>query len=246
MQALADPFTNIGFPYPQLSGFVKGAIRIGQLLPSAHGSYYRWASASGAELWVVVDASRRVVSSNPHFSGKGHMSFRVGGFHSEPPTDYPLLEGAITGWAGADPVDPDAWLCPLTVSLPDFDIQKESVRVSSLLDLQVAAFATSIRVLPSEAEFLASQEEIPSVMGPVKFSPEYFIPTSLCRATFAGRVQEGSVLENDLSRQKFHHIVVQTAAGSLDVVAEKSMVAGPPTVGGVVEGDFWLSGRPRS
>ncbi len=63
---------------------------------------------------------------------------------------------------------------------------------------------------------------------------------------FAGHVQRALMVTNPVSRLQFHHILVQNAAGLLDIVADPAIVQGRPVEAGVVSGEFWLSGRVLS
>ena len=62
-------------------------------------------------------------------------------------------------------------------------------------------------------------------------------------ANFAGHVEGAEVVTNPISNRPFHHLVVRTGAGVFDVVADPAIPSGTPEVGGVVHGEFWLSGR---
>ena len=46
-----------------------------------------------------------------------------------------------------------------------------------------------------------------------------------------------------LSEASFYWILVDTLGGLYDVVVDPTLIAEPPTIGNIVSGTFWLSGR---
>ena len=61
--------------------------------------------------------------------------------------------------------------------------------------------------------------------------------------TAAASGERAEVLVNRFTDQPFHTLRVRTFGGTFDVVAHPSLVADEPQVGGVAQGNFWLSAR---
>jgi len=251
---LPNHFTNIGFVMDRpedLFPLAKQAVESGRSVDTPRGRYFVWAPGAGAEIWVGLNKSNEIMGVEPFFAGSGRMSFRLEALMSSPPV-YEGLEGGLSGWADARPGEPTSGLCPLIIDLPDFDLQRDRLEMSSVLMLQVAAFANSpVESYPSDSAYYESQAR----HGPTKFASEFFIPSGLfvprdqpnrpprAYATFAGHVERATLLENPTSRRSFHHVLVKTAAGLLDVVADPTLMSRQPVVTGVVTGEFWLTGR---
>jgi head-tail adaptor len=62
-------------------------------------------------------------------------------------------------------------------------------------------------------------------------------------ALFTGRVLDTGELTNGWSGATFLWARVRTLGGEVDVVADPEIVTGDATVGGVAQGEFWMSGR---
>ncbi len=206
-----------------------------------------WSPGEGVALWVGMDKrTDEILGCDPSFSGEGEMKLGLESFATDPPI-YAGLEGGLSGWANASDESPDTGLCPVIIDLPAFDIERPRLRPGRVVRLQVSAFAHSLRCFDTdEAFFSAPGNTTPKGR---RFSPEFFIPSGTfeqpnrAHAVFAGHVQRALVKTNPVSRLQFHHILVQTAAGLLDIVANPAVVQGRPVEAGVVSGEFWLSGR---
>jgi hypothetical protein len=48
---------------------------------------------------------------------------------------------------------------------------------------------------------------------------------------------------NQRTKANFYWFLVETLGGEIDVVADPKLIASEPQLGGVVSGQFWLSGR---
>ncbi|MDH5507500.1 MAG: hypothetical protein OEZ02_09795, partial [Anaerolineae bacterium] len=88
----------------------------------------------------------------------------------------------------------------------------------------------------------------------LKFSPESFIPagtflfnedddTPYARAVFTGKVLKTAKLTNGHTGRPFYWAHVRTLGGEVDVVADPDVLEGELVEGGIVYGDFWLSGK---
>ena len=60
---------------------------------------------------------------------------------------------------------------------------------------------------------------------------------------FAGEIKEFDLRTNQLSGENFYRFLIETLGGEIDVVADPKFVPEEPKIGGIVSGQFWLSGR---
>ena len=87
----------------------------------------------------------------------------------------------------------------------------------------------------------ASQSFIPSGL----FSPggETTEPP-LASAIFTGHIRAAEVRTNEVTGAEYFWAFVSTLGGDFDVVIDPELVSNPvPAAGGVLQGEFWLSGR---
>lgn len=225
---------------------VRQAARSGeQVGRSGKFHYVLWTPGEGIELWVQMTPQETIVGCSPFFSGAGQMYMGVMQVAETPnrPTD-----GFFQGWANPEPGHTDAGLYPFAVTVPDFLLVRDKVLVSSIVQLQVSAFADSLHCYLDDDEFhrrVASQDDS-------QLATEAFVPVGvldetgmkpIAEAVFTGHVLSADIRANPVTGRKFHALTVQTLGGMLDVIADPSVTTGLPQAGGVVYGTFWLSGR---
>ena len=207
--------------------------------------YVLWTPGEGIELWVLMTAQETIVGCNPFFSGLGRMRMGVMQVAETPnrPTD-----GFFQGWANPETGHTDLGLYPFAVSVPDFQLVRDKVLVSSIIQIQVCAFADSLHCYQDDDEF----HRRTAGEGESQLGTEAFIPVGVLDETsgrpraevvFTGHIQSAEIRVNPVTNRKFHALVVQTLGGVVDVAADPSTVTGLPGAGGVVYGTFWLAGH---
>ena len=262
---MTSHYNNIGFKIEskeEMRDFIPQACEAAEIaLEVAQGKYGYWSPGNGVEVWINLDTENNLTQCTPHFAGEGR--FRVGVTNFFMDEEYPL-EGSF--YAMADPSGNDAktGTCPVVIDIVDFAAASARVNCPQIVTLQVAAFAHELKCYPDDASFKEEQrvkrkkEEESKAKKEGKdeilFSPEFFIPAGLfgvpenehpcARAVFAGHVQKVEKVVNTFSGRSFYWLLVRTLGGpTLDVVVDPADVEGAPVVNGVIEGDFWLSGR---
>lgn len=244
-------FGAIGFPAEatdDLPRLLARASRRAETFRCSAGRYLRWASPSGAELWIHLDRSGELVSVQPHFVGASEVPVRVTGAVSHPADS--ALEGMFHAWA--DPVaaeggEPEG-AYPFLFAAPDARLHDGKARPFEVV-AQVAAFPHEVVAFESTEAFEAGRG------GEIGLAPESFIPSGLFlppdqpdaapepMAVFAGRVRSRGEAVNDLTDAPFGWATVDTLGGSFDVVLDPELMDAPPAVGSILAGTFWLSGR---
>jgi hypothetical protein len=218
-----------------------------------------WPAAQREQLWAQVDPNGSLVGLNPHFVGTARMWVAV--VSAEPDEQFPL-DGSLRCWASPRGDDPESGLYPFLVDVPDFHVTAAGLALPWFGRLQVAAFARSLECWPDDQAYEASEEAKWGGAGtperPIRgFAAESFVPSGLFPATgddagfretataiFTGHVVDAEAAVNLETGGAYRHAVVRTLGGEMDVVADPSVIAGEPAAGGVVQGSFWLSGRP--
>ena len=59
----------------------------------------------------------------------------------------------------------------------------------------------------------------------------------------SGKIKEFELKKNQLSGGNFYWFLVETSGGEIDVVADPKLIPQEPQTGGIIYGNFWLSGR---
>jgi hypothetical protein len=239
--------SDIGFELNSEDDFhqlASQACEEGEAWEADSGTYVRWAPGEGIELWAQLDQDNDVIGLNPHFRGKGLM--RVGLTEEVPRPEGTCLDGAFNAWANPSESDPETGEFPLVFDVPNYRLNK--VRLPSILQVQLAAFAHELQSYESDQAYEQSQSE------EIKFASESFIPSGLFRpegrateppqahAIFTGHVRETSIVTNPVTGNSFCWAKVRTLGGDVDVVADPVLLNGLLVEGGVVSGSFWLSG----
>lgn len=195
------------------------------------GTYYRWTSDSGAELWIQADLDGELVGAHPHFTSDARARIRLDE-RVEREGDS-ILDGAYSGW-----MHDEAY--PLIFDCANF--HQKPLALPANASVQIAAFAHQLWTFESPEHFMKSQTR------EVKFASQSFMPASVlddsddvAEAFFAGHVTAAAAKTNAITGLTFHWMRVDTLAVTFDVVADPE-VAPLPVVGGVVQGTFWLSG----
>lgn len=207
------------------------------------GFYLHWSSASGAELWLQVNDSSQLIGVHPHFGGSTTSSVMVDRIVKR--DDQTELDAALHGWMNPDQ-DGSGGDYPLVVDCANyFAFSREAPPAQA--SLQISAFAHEISTFESAVEF----NEVQQRDGGLQYASQSFIPSGTfsgdeppqAQALFCGHVLTSGKRVNDLSGQSFYWAEVETYGGTLDVVADQSLVTFWPSTGGVIKGTFWLSAR---
>jgi hypothetical protein len=138
-------------------------------------------------------------------------------------------------------------MMPLEVvfDAPDARLQKD-LKLPTVADVQLAAFAQDCSWYASEAEFFAWLESEDIVPFRDAFIMHRHIdpsPEMGAVASISGTVLETAEQVNELTGLSFRWARVGVGVGELDLVADPAIEGGEPVVGGVVYGRVWLSGR---
>jgi hypothetical protein len=250
-EIMPSHLTDIGFDYNSDEEFrelIDQAYELGELLRVEQGVYFRWSPGEGVEIWGQLDNEDNFIGFNPHFDGESLIS--VGLTARLERVETSVLDGAFHGWAGPSGDDAESGYYPFVFDAPDFRLC-DSVKLPSIVEAQIAAFAHELSAFENDEAYYASQSERPG------FASESFIPSGLftadteareaprAHAILAGHVLNTALRINPVTKSEFLWAKVQTLGGVFDVVADPLMIDGAVVKGGTVRGSFWLSGRLR-
>ncbi len=241
--------STLGFPVTTEQDFrhyVYESTEFGEKIETPNGSYTCWMPGNGIELWAQTNRHRRLLGMNPHFHGNARARVRITG--RIPRYECSILDGAFYAWACPDTPVADGGLFPYVFDVPDYDTYHD-LPIPDVVTVQLAAFANVLQGFATEDYYRAARGK-GSKRSAIAFQPNgLFTPDGRTRrpaqaqVTFSGRVLAVKMIVNPVTWQKFYGARVQTLIGEVDVVADPQVVQGPIVVGGIVHGDFWLSGR---
>lgn len=240
--------SDIGFPVQNeqdVNVLITETIKYVESIKCPQGFYLRFADASGAEIYLQGNNQQEIIGFNPHFDGK---SKRRVGLTKAIERDSSELDGGFHAWANPSG---DGGDYPFVFDVPDFRIVP-NYQMPQVREIQLTAFASNdFKIFADEESYKNNQKDEP------KFASKSFIPSGLFtpdeNATpiepprpigiFAGEIKEYELKTNELSGERFYWFLVETSGGETDVVADVKLVPIEPNIGGIVSGQFWLSGK---
>ena len=215
-----------------------------------HGFYLKFADASGAEIYLQGDLEQELVGFNPHFAGKSRQTV---GLTQLIKRDSSELDGGFHAWA--NPTKEGGEISgeyPFVFDVPDFRTI-EDLDLPEVREIQLTAFASNdFKIFADEKDYYDSQD------GEPKMAAKSFVPSGLFAfnedengdlnivrpiAIFAGEIKESELKINELTQENFYHFLVETLGGEIDIVADVNLIPDKPKIGGIVNGQFWLSGK---
>jgi hypothetical protein len=243
---VATHFSTIGLALTtdeELIACIERVLPDGEKFPTAQGTYVRWADPSGAELWIQQNAEGELVGVNPHFCGRSRVRALL--THMIDPGSGNVLDGRFHGWADpAKAVADQSGSYPFLFDAPDAACHC-GLTLPTEVEIQVAAFAHDVQVFDNPRAYDATQT------SDTWHTSQSFIPSGLigpgsgvkAEAAFNGHVVRAEKRTNRLTGIEFVWCLVNCSGGSFDVVADPEVMPKVPPVGGVISGDFWLTGR---
>lgn len=245
--------SDIGFPVKSeqdVNVLITETIKYVESIRCPQGFYLRFADPSGAEIYLQGNRDQELIGFNPHFAGK---SRRIVGLTRAVERDSSELDGGFHAWANPSGEDVEtSGEYPFVFDVPDFrTVQIEDF--PAILEIQLTAFASNdFKIFENEEEFDNSQTSDP------KYSSTFFVPSGLFNfntenveeidpprpiGMFAGEIKEFELKTNELSNEKFYWFLIETFGGEVDVVADPKLLSNEPQIGGIVKGQFWLTGK---
>lgn len=244
--------SDIGFPVAgeqDVNELIMQVLEHVREIRCPNGFYLKFSDTSGAEIYLQGNKDQELIGFNPHFAGK---SRRRVGLARAIERDSSELDGGFFGWADPQSLKIEhTGMYPFVFDLPDFRTVGE-IEFPKILDIQLTAFASSdFGLFNNEQEFFATPDPRP------KLSSRSFVPSGMFMpdkkstpiepprpfAFFAGIIKEFELKTNQFSGEQFYWFLIDTTGGEIDVVADPKLVPAEPVVGGIVNGEFWLSGR---
>ncbi len=215
------------------------------------GFYLKFSDASGAEIWLQGNFEQELIGFNPHFAGASRRKVALTTAINREASE---LDGGFHAWA--NPLNETGEISgdyPFVFDVPDFRLS-EMPTLPHVCEIQLTAFASNdFKIYADEKDFENNQA------GESKFAAKSFVSSGLLAfdaddetadlnavrpvGVLSGSIKKYELKINQLSGNKFYWFLIDTFGGEIDVVADEKLVTITPNVGGIVSGQFWLSGR---
>ncbi len=245
--------SDIGFPVKNdedINEMIVSVMKKVEDIPCFRGFYLKFADESGAQIYLQGNINQELIGFNPHFEGK---SRRKVGLTKLIERDSSELDGGFYAWANPSSEDfENSGEYPFVFDVPDFRTIGK-IEFPKLCEIQLTAFASNdFKIFENEDAYFASQD------SELKYASKSFIPSGLFAfneneeidlsvarpiGIFTGEIKEFELKTNSLTNEKFYRFLVETLGGEIDVVADVKLITKEPQIGGIVSGQFWLSGR---
>jgi hypothetical protein len=245
--------SDIGFPTPDdqaVNEMIMHVLEHTKPVKTSHGFYLVYRDASGAEIYLQGNFKEELVGFNPHFAGK---SRRRVGLTKAIERDSSELDGGFHAWANPSADSAESGDYPFVFDVPDFRMVTE-LQFPKTVEIQLTAFASNdFKIFENDEDYQKAQE------SELKYASKMFVPSglfavdekdgsidlSLVRPVgkFAGEIKDFELKTNSLSGEHFYAFLIETLGGEIDVVVDPKFVAKEPRIGGIVSGQFWLSGK---
>ena len=243
--------SDIGFPVQSeqdVNQIIENLLSIVKPTHCLQGAYYIYTDASGAEMYLQGNMTDELVGFNPHFSGK---SRRRVGLTKIIERDSSELDGGFYAQANPSDESGENGEYPFVFDAPDFRVNTNP-QFPRVCEIQLTAFASNdFKIYKNENDYYATQENEPKAAAKSFFPSGLFTPDENATTVdpprpigiFTGEIKEFELKTNELTGESYYWFLVDTLGGEVDVVADPKLITSEPQTGGIVSGQFWLSGR---
>ncbi len=242
-------FSAVGFPIRSTAEMLAIARRVPKSALYAQtdaGSYYRWETGGGSELWLATGLDQSLKSVVPHFSSVVRTKVRL--LERVPSADHEMdgaLRIVVSPARGSATGDIEAGAFTLLVDMPDFR-RLDGLALPVEVDLSIGAVAEKLQHFASEAEMRAAGLDA---------GTESLIASGLhaadgtkraprrAEAVLYGTVLASGMRLNAAGGRPFTWARVRTHAVELEVVADTDLLPKAPVAGSILGGTFWITAR---
>jgi hypothetical protein len=246
---MASHFSSIGIPLKNSADMVKlvaKASKKGEKLFCEHGHYSKWSSKTGAELWIHVDKSNKILGVNPFLNGESIFCAGITGKIKN--ENYNDFEGLFYAWANPCEDDPESGDYPFAFDCVNSSIVKD-FKLPCVRKIKLSAFPHELTVYSSEDDYHSKQKEehhlaaksfIPYGLFPQNENePHEIVP----EAVITGIILEHKKLKNELTNKKYYRITIETYGGIIEAASDPELIKTDLKINGVISGYFYLCGK---
>ncbi|MGI8495026.1 MAG: hypothetical protein ACR2L1_06915 [Pyrinomonadaceae bacterium] len=243
--------SDIGFPArgdQEIYELIQKVLPYVATNPCSRGFYYAFTDESGAEIYLQANIGQELVGFNPHFAGKSRRKVTLTAAVERESSE---LDGGFKASAKTtESDDENSGDYSFVFDVPDF-LTVGEIDFPQVVEIQLTAFASNdFKIYDDENDFLKSREEAENKLDAKTFIPggqfaEAEDKESPPRpiAMIIGEIKEYELRTNKMSGENFYWFLAETSGGEIDVVADPKLLPDEPQLGGIIRGNFWLSGK---
>ncbi|MBX9941033.1 MAG: hypothetical protein K2Y32_17355 [Candidatus Obscuribacterales bacterium] len=244
---MTTPLASVGFKIfsaeeaQQLAGTVAER---GERVGTALGYYMVLKTGTRSQLWAKLDEENRPYSICPHYDGDSRTKVLLAQrlkYNNRP------LDGRYLAWVNPNSNTPGLGGLPgdytVIFECPDY-AYCNFMELPCVTTVQLTAAAKDISIFNSKEEYREYANKICAI-GSVMTSSTTAAstPAYLPDAYICAEVLQTQVFENPYTHYYFQWALVQAGAAQFDVCVDAAILEIPMVAGGVVAGNFHISGR---
>ena len=241
---MASHFSDIGFVFNNqgdMEAYLSSIFDKGKEIPSKNGFYRLVTVDSSIELWFsgkrkILSRKEIITGIELHYKSETVIPVRFG--HWINPKDDSNYEAMVLHDNGTE--------IPFVVNIPNAYMYRD-IKEGEAMRLQVACFAEELQLYDTEEEYFSSQEKEP------RFAAESFLPTgafnlgkseTTAAAALSGHIIHFEKRINSHTGCGYYLFSVACLGAVYTILADVSLVDKQPRLGGILQGSFWVSGKP--
>lgn len=244
---MTTPLASVGFKTHTPEEAMQLATTVaerGERVATALGNYVVLNTGTRSQLWAKLDEENRPYAITPHYNGDSRspvlLAQRVK-YNNKP------LDGRFLCWVNPNNNTPGfggpLGDYTLIFECPDFAYYN-FMDVPCTATVQLTATARDIAIFSTPQDYLAypgktcSLESVLTSSATAGDRPAYHPEAYIC-----GIVERTQVFENPLTHYYFQWALVRAGKGYFDVCVDAAILEVPMVQGGVVAGNFHISGH---
>lgn len=270
---MANNLANLGFTIDTDKSYWELRQQVteyGETIITSESTYFRWTPIKHMELWARVKPEGDIGHVHPHYAGDSRMRVALVEKVAYQDEKDVLADGFFVAYAnpqqGVGFVSEHKTLhygdgtyssyLPFIFDAPDYD-RYADIQLPTIADVQITASPFMLWGFESEDEWVDKQiewdesgEEDPGVWSGESFCPSTMLyqrkgPDDFPKpsAYMAATVLDTAIITNPVTETEFSWARIRTVAGEMDVVVSIENLNGYMVTGGVVAGDFYLTGH---
>lgn len=249
---MANNLTSLGIYVnspKELSEFLSKASKHAERIDCQNGCLLKWASKTGAELWIHINEAGEFRGFGLFYDGGSNFPVRI--TEKIDKETYSNFEALLYAWVNPAEDDPSSGDYPFAFDCVNFPAAGK-MEFPCIKNIKLSAFARELAVYLSEDDYYSKQK------GETRFASKSFVPSGALppgldtgkrheifpEAVFSGIILDFKKQKNEISGKNYYWIKTETYGGIvIDVAADINLVKEKLKINGVISGGFYLSGK---
>jgi len=236
---MPNHYSDMGFLIERqedISELLQNLYETGTTIPAKHGEYRYITVDNYIEFWLQIKKNN-VLGLEFHYSSKNTISVKFEKYIKN--KNSSKLGGSVYVWNEGN--------FPMILDVPNLDLYRK-IKKDSVISMQISAYTNTLSLFDSKEDYDRSQEE-----NKLQYASECFVPIGMfttdknappeAYAMLSGTIKSFEKRANSISNKAYYYFEVECLGIIFDIVADTEYVSKEPVIGGVLNGEFWLSGK---